>query len=97
MKCASLIRAVEADLDAERSAVIQPVSTDEALMPRRIAEITASEWEDLNVELTPRHDILPFLMHAFPAQLQKPFASIQDPGAPAARNVETLGKLSASL
>ena len=73
MKCPSLIRAVEADLDAGRSAVIQLVSTGEALMERRIAEIPASEWDDLNIDLTPRDSILSFLMHAFPVQLQEPF------------------------
>ncbi len=73
MKCPSLIRAVEADLDAGRSAVIQLVSTGEALMERRIAEIPASEWDDLNIDLTPRDGILSFLMHAFPVQLQEPF------------------------
>ncbi len=73
MKCPSLIRAVEADLDAGRSAVVQLVSTGEALMERRITEIPASEWDDLNIDLTPRDDILSFLMHAFPVQLQEPF------------------------
>ena len=73
MKCPSLIRAVEADLDTGRSAVIQLVSTGEALMERRIAEISASEWDDLNIDLTPRDGILSFLMHAFPVQLQEPF------------------------
>ena len=73
MKCPSLIRAVEADLDAGRSAVVQLVSTGEALMERRIAEIPASEWDDLNIDLTPRDGILSFLMHAFPVQLQEPF------------------------
>ncbi len=73
MKCPSLIGAVEADLDAGRSAVIQLVSTGEALMERRIAEIPASEWDDLNIDLTPRDGILSFLMHAFPVQLQEPF------------------------
>ena len=73
MKCPSLIRAVEADLDGGRSAVIQLVSTGEALMERRIAEIPASEWDDLNIDLTPRDGILSFLMHAFPVQLQEPF------------------------
>ena len=34
MKCPSLIRAVEADLDAGRAAVVQLVSTNEALMER---------------------------------------------------------------
>ncbi len=73
MKCPSTIRAIEADHDAGRSAVVQLVSTGEALMERRIAEIPASEWDDLNIDLTPRDGILSFLMHAFPVQLQEPF------------------------
>ncbi len=73
MKCPSLIRAIEADLDAGRSAVIQLVSTGEALMERRIAEIPASEWDDINVDLTPRETVIEFLAHAFPVQLQEPF------------------------
>ncbi|MDE0031159.1 MAG: strawberry notch family protein, partial [Deltaproteobacteria bacterium] len=73
MKCPSLIRAVESDLEAGRSAVIQLVSTGEALMERRIAEIPASEWDDLSIDLTPREYVLDFLAHAFPVQLQEPF------------------------
>ena len=73
MKCPSLIRAIEADLDAARSAVVQLVSTGEALMERRIAEIPASEWDDLSIDLTPREYVLDFLAHAFPVQLQEPF------------------------
>ena len=73
MKCPSLIRAVEADLGAGRSAVIQLVSTGEALMERRIAEIPSSEWDDLSIDLTPREYVLDFLSAAFPVQLQEPF------------------------
>ena len=73
MKCPSLIRAVEADLEAGRSAVIQLVSTGEALMERRVAEIPPSEWDDLSIDLTPREYVLDFLAHAFPVQLQEPF------------------------
>ena len=73
MKCPSTIRAIEADLAAGRSAVVQLVSTGEALMERRIAEVPASEWDDLNIDLTPRDAILSYLMHAFPVQLQEPF------------------------
>ena len=73
MKCPSLIRAIEADLSTGRSAVIQLVSTGEALMERRIAEIPASEWDDLGIDLTPREHVLDFLAHAFPVQLQEPF------------------------
>ena len=73
MKCPSLIRAIEADLASGRSSVIQLVSTGEALMERRIAEIPASEWDDLSVDLTPRETVIEFLAHAFPVQLQEPF------------------------
>ena len=73
MKCPSLIRAIEADMDEGRSSVVQLVSTGEALMERRIAEIPASEWDDLSIDLTPREYVLDFLAHAFPVQLQEPF------------------------
>ena len=73
MKCPSLIRAIEVDLEAGRSAVVQLVSTGEALMERRIAEIPASEWDDLSIDLTPREYVLDFLAHAFPVHLQEPF------------------------
>ena len=73
MKCPSTIRAIKADLAAGRSAVVQLVSTGEALMERRIAEVPASEWDDLNIDLTPRDAILSYLTHAFPVQLQEPF------------------------
>ena len=73
MKCPSTIRSIEADLAAGRSAVVQLVSTGEALMERRIADVPVSEWDDLNIDLTPRDAILSYLMHAFPVQLQEPF------------------------
>ena len=77
MKCPSLIRAIEADLEDGRSAVVQLVSTGEALMERRLAEIPASEWDDLNVDLTPRETVIEFLAHAFPVQLQEPFTDAE--------------------
>ena len=73
MKCPSLIRAIEVDMEEGRSSVVQLVSTGEALMERRIAEIPASEWDDLSIDLTPREYVLDFLAHAFPVQLQEPF------------------------
>ncbi len=73
MKCPTLIRAIEADLAAGRSPVVQLVSTGEALTERRIAEIPPSEWDDLSIDLTPREYVLDFLAHAFPVQLHEPF------------------------
>ncbi len=73
MKCPSTIRAIDRDLERGRSAVIQLVSTGEALMERRIADIPPSEWDDLSIDLTPREYVLDYLQHAFPVQLQEPF------------------------
>ena len=73
MKCPSLIRAIEADLKAGHACVIQLVSTGEALLDRRIAEIPVAEWDDISVDLTPREACLEYLAHAFPVQLQEPF------------------------
>lgn len=73
MKCPSLIRAIEDDLEDGRAAVIQFVSTGEALMERHLAEIPPSEWDDLNIDLTPRETVIEFLGHAFPVQLHEPF------------------------
>ena len=46
MKCPTLFRAIDADLEEGRACVVQLVSTGEALMERRIADIPASEWDD---------------------------------------------------
>ena len=61
MKCPSLIRAIEAG----HASVIQLVSTGEALLDRRIADIPVSEWDDISVDLTPREACLEYLAHAF--------------------------------
>ena len=73
MKCPTLFRAIDADLEEGRACVVQLVSTGEALMERRIARIPASEWNDLSIDLTPREYVLDYLAHAFPVQLQEPF------------------------
>ena len=73
MKTATLIKAIERDLDAGHAAVIQIVSTGEALMERRLAEIPTEEWGDVQVDITPREYVLDYLAHSFPTQLFEPF------------------------
>ena len=73
MKTPSLIAAVERDLAAGHAAVIQIVSTGEALMERRLAEIPTEEWNDVQVDITPREYLLDYLAHSFPVQLYEPF------------------------
>ncbi|MBN8968082.1 MAG: strawberry notch family protein [Rhizobiales bacterium] len=73
MKTPTLIRSIEVDLDAGHAAVIQIVSTGEALMERRLAEIPTEEWNDVRVDITPREYVLDYLAHSFPVQLYEPF------------------------
>ncbi len=69
MKCPSLIRAIEADMERGDAVIVQLVSTGEALLERRLAHIPSSEWSDLSVDITPREYVLDYLMNSFPMQL----------------------------
>jgi predicted RNA methylase len=69
MMTPTLIKSIDRDLAQGHAAVIQVVSTGEALMERRLAEIPPSEWNDLSVDLTPREYVLDYLAHSFPTQL----------------------------
>jgi predicted RNA methylase len=73
MKTPSLIRSIEHDLGSGHAAVIQIVSTGEALMERRLAEIPTEDWGDVQVDITPREYVLDYLTHSFPVQLYEPF------------------------
>jgi hypothetical protein len=73
MKTPTLISSIEADLAAGHAAVIQIVSTGEALMERRLSEIPAEEWNDIRYDITPREYVLDYLAHSFPVQLYEPF------------------------
>ena len=69
MKCPTLIAAIARDLEAGHAAILQIVSTNEALLDRRLAQIPTSEWADLSIDITPREYVLDYLSHSFPTQL----------------------------
>ncbi|GAY20170.1 strawberry notch-like NTP hydrolase domain-containing protein [Sphingobium fuliginis] len=73
MQTPSVIAGIERDLEAGHAAVVQIVSTGEALQERRLAEIPADEWSDVSVDITPRDGVLSYLQHSFPVQLYEPF------------------------
>jgi hypothetical protein len=58
MKTPTLIGAIERDLQAGHAAVIQVVSTGEALMERRLSDIPTEDWGDVQVDITPREYVL---------------------------------------
>jgi P-loop containing NTP hydrolase pore-1/C-terminal domain on Strawberry notch homologue len=69
MKCPTLLRSIAQDLEQGHAAVIQLVSTNEEMLKRRLAELPAEEWSDLNIDITPREYVMSYLMRAFPIQL----------------------------
>ncbi|ALG92422.1 MULTISPECIES: strawberry notch family protein [Roseobacteraceae] len=73
MKTPTLIASIDDDLAAGHAAVIQIVSTGEALMERRLSEIPTDEWNDIRCDITPREYVLDYLAHSFPVQLYEPF------------------------
>lgn len=73
MQTPSVIASMERDLDTGASPVVQIVSTGEALMERRLAEIPTDQWADVDIDITPREYVLDYLAHSFPVQLYEPF------------------------
>ena len=73
MKVPTLIGAIERDLAEEAACIVQLVSTGEALLDRRLADIPAGEWADVQVDITPREYVLDYLAHGFPTQLFEVF------------------------
>ena len=73
MKVPTLIGAIERDLAEGAACIVQLVSTGEALLDRRLAQIPAGEWGDVQVDITPREYVLDYLAHGFPTQLFEVF------------------------
>ncbi|OYX34564.1 MAG: methylase [Brevundimonas subvibrioides] len=71
LKAPSLVAAIREDLASGRSAVIQIVSTNEAVMERRLASLSSEEWSNLCIDLTPREYVLDYLREAFPVHLME--------------------------
>ncbi|MEQ1552132.1 strawberry notch family protein, partial [Sphingorhabdus sp.] len=74
MKTPTLIAAIKQGLADGHAAVVQIVSTGEALLSRRLADIDPGEWNDVQVDITPREYVLDYLLHSFPTQLHESFA-----------------------
>jgi hypothetical protein len=90
MKTPTLLRAMEHDLEDGHAPVVQIVSTGEALMSRRLAEIPTDEWADVQVDITPREYVLDYLAHSFPVQLHEEYTDGE--GNLSMRPVERDGK-----
>lgn len=73
MKLPSLFPAIEEALSADHSVVVQLVSTSEAMLDRRLADLSDEERAALDIDLSPREYVVDYLMKSFPVRLMQVF------------------------
>jgi len=73
MKLPSLLPAIDVVLTEGNAAVIQLVSTAEAMLDRRLADLSDEEREDLEIDLSPRDYVIDYLAKSFPVRLMAVF------------------------
>ena len=73
MKLPSLLPAIEQALEEGHSAVVQLVSTAEAMLNRRLADLSTEEREQLDIDLSPREYVIDYLAKSFPVRLMQVF------------------------
>jgi hypothetical protein len=77
MKLPSLIPAIEADLERAHAVVVQLVSTAEAMLDRRLADLSPEEREGLEIDLSPREYVIDYLTAAFPTRQMRLFTDAE--------------------
>ena len=73
MKLPSLLPAIQTSLNDGQAVVVQLVSTAEAMLNRRLADLTPQEREHLDIDLSPREYVVDYLMKSFPVRLMQVF------------------------
>jgi len=73
MKLPSLLPAIETALADGNAVVVQLVSTAEAMLDRRLAELSDEEREALEIDLSPREYVIDYLAKSFPVRLMAVF------------------------
>lgn len=73
MKMPTLLPEIEREIAQGHVAVIQLVTTAEAILERRLAELTPEERANLSLEVSPLEILVEYLRHAFPVQQMRVF------------------------
>ena len=73
MKLPTVIPAVEAHIQAGQSVVLQLVTTAEAILDRRLSQMSAEERADPVIDLSPTEYVVDYLMRAFPTRQMQPY------------------------
>jgi hypothetical protein len=72
-KTLSLIQAIERDLQAGHACVVQLISTNEAMLERKLSQIPTDQWDDLQIDISPKEYVMEYLLHSFPTQLHEKY------------------------
>ncbi|MXO61406.1 strawberry notch family protein [Qipengyuania oceanensis] len=73
MKLPSLLPAIDTALADGNAVVVQLVSTAEAMLNRRLADLSDAEREALEIDLSPREYVVDYLTKSFPVRLMSVF------------------------
>ncbi|WP_306305119.1 strawberry notch C-terminal domain-containing protein, partial [Novosphingobium naphthalenivorans] len=73
MKLPTMLTAIQQDVAEARHAVVQLVTTAEAMLDRRLADLPADERAHLDIELSPREYLIDYLNSAFPTRMMRVF------------------------
>lgn len=73
MKLPSLLPAIDEAIADGNAVVVQLVSTAEAMLNRRLADLSDDERETLEIDLSPREYVIDYLAKSFPVRLMAVF------------------------
>jgi len=73
MKLPSLLPAIDTAIADGHAVVVQLVSTAEAMLDRRLADLSVEEREALEIDLSPREYVIDYLAKSFPVRLMAVF------------------------
>ena len=73
MKLPSLLPAIDTAIADGHAVVVQLVSTAEAMLNRRLADLSDEEREALEIDLSPREYVIDYLAKSFPVRLMAVF------------------------
>jgi hypothetical protein len=73
MKLPSLLPAIDTAIADGHAVVVQLVSTAEAMLDRRLADLSDEEREALEIDLSPREYVIDYLAKSFPVRLMAVF------------------------
>jgi len=73
MKLPTLIAAINDHVDQDKAIVVQLVSTAESILDRRLDSLSPEERAELDLDLSPRENVIDYLERAFPTQQMQVF------------------------